>query len=419
MIKTNNHKKIYDFLIGQPLYRGFSLCNPSDNHGGHSKKVLIQSAIDGEIVRAKLVDERRDYSIAHLIDVIKPSQYRVIPQCSHYYNCGGCQYQHINYEKQIHIKQKILKDCIKRIAKIDIELNTPIIGTPWHYRYRGNFKAEGKKLGFFRQGTRDLIGVKQCLLMNNEINEALKLIRDVITDNYQGEITIIGSKEILILFKPKRHLDKKLNACIENMNHLRIKALISGHNDSTSSELHRIDLGLKDMHYYVSPYSFFQSNWKLNLEVIDTIKTEVDFEKKTVCDIYAGSGNFTLSISDKASFVYAYEDNLNAIQDAKYNALLNRISNCEFFCHKAEDIDINQKIDIVIVNPPRLGMSKTAMTRLLKIMPATIIYMSCDPSTLSRDIQRMSNSYRIKSIRLIDFFPHTYHIETLAILDKS
>ncbi|MCX8026415.1 MAG: methyltransferase domain-containing protein [Thermodesulfovibrionales bacterium] len=381
---------------------------------------MVKAGIEGEVVRAEILQERSDYYVAKVLKVITPSNQRVSPPCPHYNECGGCQYQHIQYETQVNIKQRILKDCLKRIAKADVELDKPIVGNQWQYRYRGNFKVKDGILGFYREGTREIVGIQRCLLMNDRINEGLRAIKDLVKDRFEGDITIIGSKELLIMLKMTKTritiMDYNLETLKKKFNdnvHLFI------HDDNKPLYDQRIDLGIDGMRYYVSPYSFFQANWQLNNVVLSTIKKVIDFKNKTVCDIYAGCGNFSLSVADMATIVYAFEENPFAIKDALYNTTSNQIQNCRFFCSKAEDIDIKESIDIAIINPPRLGMSSKALRNVLNLKPKTIIYLSCDPSTLSRDIQRMSLDYKICSARLVDFFPNTLHIETLVILERQ
>ncbi|MFQ3573237.1 MAG: methyltransferase domain-containing protein [Thermodesulfovibrionales bacterium] len=415
MIRPNKNKEIINLWAGDPIYRGFFLCYPANNKDRYNKKFLVKSVIEGEVLRAKLLEEKPHYCTATLLDIVTPSPHRVKPPCQYYHQCGGCHYQHIQYNEQVYIKQKILKDCLKRIAKINVDLAPPIIGKEWRYRYRGSFKAHGKAIGFYREGTRDLISVDRCLLMNDGINTALRTVNDIIPNDYEGEIIIIGSKDLAVLFKPQKPLRVKMN--LDTLADRGINASLSHQQKTPNDNPHRICLNFNNMNYFISPFSFFQANWALNLEVINTIKSTVELDKKIVCDLYAGSGNFSIAISDKASFVYGFEENPHAVSDAINNATVNMINNCKFYCKRAEDIDIRDVIDVMIVNPPRLGMSKSAMQRLLKMMPKTIVYMSCDPSTFSRDIKRLIMNYQIQSIRLIDFFPQTYHIETLAILE--
>ena len=176
-------------------------------------------------------------------------------------------------------------------------------------------------------------------------------------------------------------------------------------------------LELEGLKYTVSPLSFFQSNWRLNQTLVRFIlKSMQPITKKRVIDLYSGAGNFSLPFAFNGADVYAIEENPDAISDGKRNAALNGIKNCRFIACSAERLKVCDTVDILIVDPPRPGLTNSALDKILVLEPERIAYISCNPSTLARDIKKLLGQYDIESMRVIDFFPQTYHIESLAVL---
>jgi 23S rRNA (uracil1939-C5)-methyltransferase len=169
----------------------------------------------------------------------------------------------------------------------------------------------------------------------------------------------------------------------------------------------------------VSPEGFFQSNWKLNLSLVDIIKSSLQpLKDKKILDLYAGAGNFSLPLAKDAR-VIAVEENRAAIKDGTRNLKINKIRNCKFIRSSSENFQVKDHIDIVIIDPPRMGLTKKAMGNVLSVLPESIVYISCNPATFARDLKILLSKYEVESLRMIDFFPQTYHIETLAFLKKT
>ena len=178
-----------------------------------------------------------------------------------------------------------------------------------------------------------------------------------------------------------------------------------------------IALNLENLKYTVSPKSFFQSNWKLNQTVVAFIKENLlPLKGKKVLDLYSGAGNFSLPLAGDADKVIAVEENPYAIEDGRRNLKVNNIKNCKFIRSPAENFRMMDNVHIVILDPPRQGLSSETVNKMLKITPERIVYISCSPSTFARDLKKLLEKYSIESIRMIDFFPQTFHIEALAFL---
>jgi|Deesub1362A_J573_1020465.scaffolds.fasta_scaffold00027_49 23S rRNA (uracil1939-C5)-methyltransferase len=387
-----------------PVYGGFVI---SRNDG----IVFIKGAVPGEVVEVSIDEKKRDYSVASVTDIIEPSSYRVEPLCRYFGACGGCQLQFVSYEKQVSMKTEILTDCLERIGDIKIELLPPVTGRNFNYRRRAQFKvSKDGSIGFYKEGTRDVVAIDECPLMVKEINEMLRKLK---------HLDLSGIKEVHVTYG-----DSPLALIIgkdfdETLAEQFAEAGFSGiaFQDGSYRANGYVSLDLNGLVYTVSPWSFFQSNWDLNTQVVNIITEELkDLEGIRILDLYAGAGNFSLPLASIASETVAVEDNPYAIKDGQRNASMNNIRKFKFIKAKAEKAKVKGDFEALILNPPRPGLTNEAMKKVLEISPRKIVYISCNPSTFARDLRKLKDKYNIDSVRMIDFFPNTYHIESLAFL---
>jgi len=388
------------------------------------KIVFIKNTIPGEVVEAKLEEERKDYYKASTAKILEPSPDRIEPICKFFGPCGGCQFQHISCQRQIKLKEEILKDSLKRIGKIDIELSKPLTrDNPWNYRYKGQFKVSQGKIGFYREKTRDVIDIDGCPLMIEKINEYLLKAKGILKNSEYlhaiSEVHISYGDEAVALIKTRGKQPLKLDGLAPEFLHSGFSGVFIdlGEKRLLKYGKHYITLDLEGLKYTISPMSFFQSHWKLNQTVVGFVKDSLQpLKGKKVLDLYSGAGNFSLPVSLDADEVIAVEENHFAIEDGKRNLQINGIKNCRFICASIEGLNIKYPTDILILDPPRLGLTNAAMDKILVMRPEKIVYVSCNPATLARDMKKLLAAYELESIRMIDFFPQTYHIESLAFL---
>ncbi|MEW6740197.1 MAG: class I SAM-dependent RNA methyltransferase [Nitrospirota bacterium] len=410
--------KVITLKAELPAYGGLSIGK------WKGKVVFIKNTIPGETIEAKLEEERKDYYTASTTKILEPSPDRIEPNCKFFGPCGGCQFQHISYQRQIKLKEEILKDSLKRLGKIDIELSKPLIyDNPWHYRYRGQFKVLQGKIGFYREKTREVIDIDGCPLMTEEINEYLLKVRGILKNSEHlhavSEVHISHGDEAVALIKTRGKQPLKLDGLAPAFLHSGFSGVFidSGEKRLLKYGNHYITLDLEGLKYTISPMSFFQSHWRLNQAVVGFVKDSLQpLKGKRVLDLYSGAGNFSLPISLDVGEVIAVEENPFAIEDGKRNLQINGIKNCRFIRSSIEGLNIKDSIDIIILDPPRLGLTNAAMDKILAMVPERIVYVSCNPTTLARDTKKLFAAYELESIRMIDFFPQTYHIESLAFL---
>jgi 23S rRNA (uracil1939-C5)-methyltransferase len=402
--------------IDQLVYGGRSI-------GRHNGKVVMISGavLPGEVVEVNVERDRRDYTEASVLKILEPSTDRIKPECKHFGICGGCNYQHIPYDLQVRLKEEIFKDCLKRFANSDIALAGPVIGeNKWHYRIRAQFKVAKDCLGFHKKGTRDIINIDSCPLMSRSINGFINNSVDLFNNVRIKEIHITGKSDLIAQVIARRHSLLPIDA--ERLAFDLIDCGISGvkvkrgERDPMHFGQTSITIDLGKFKFTVSPSSFVQSNWDLNQTVVDVIRNILQpLKGRKVLDLYAGSGNLSIPLAEEAEVV-AVEENAHAIVDGNRNLEVNNISNCEFINNSAEGFFSRDSFDIVIVNPPRPGLSNKVIENIFEFIPEKIIYVSCNPATFARDFKKLQSRYDAESIRIIDFFPQTSHIESLACL---
>lgn len=385
-----------------PVYGGYVI-------GREEGVVFIKGAIPGEVVDVSIREKKKDYSVAIVTEIIEPSAYRVQPLCPHFGVCGGCQLQHMSYDKQVSIKSEIILDCLERIGGIKAPLSEALTGDDFHYRRRAQFKVSKEgAIGFYKEGTRDVVPIDSCPILKSEINDLLKKLKSM---NLSGikEIHVTFGDRMLGLIK-----GRPVNAGV-------VDEMRTGGFDGVAFEdLSYAGAGyavfdLSGLIYKVSPWSFFQSNWELNLRAVEILLENLgSVDGKKIIDLYAGAGNFSLPLASKAGRIVAIEENPNSVKDGERNLSSNNITNVKFINAKVEKAGL--KSDVLILDPPRPGLTDRTVKAILEAMPDRVVYISCNPSTLARDLKKLATGYDIESVRLMDFFPNTYHIETMTFL---
>ena len=420
--------------------------------------VFVPGAIKGEKIEVKITEIRKNFARGELEKIILPSLNRVKPPCPVFNLCGGCHLQHINYKKQLEMKKEIVENVLSRIGNQNIDV-MPIIGMeiPWRYRNKGHFhlarENENITLGFYQSKSHDLVPVSRCLLFSQNINSLIKYLEKELTrqkitiynhktdkGNFRG-IVLRESKytgEIMIIFitrEERWYLDENfLNNLIiafpqvvslcQNINK-NPKMALFGKDFRILKGKTFIEDHIDSFKFKISPSSFFQVN-VLQTEIL--YKKILEYAnlsgKETVIDSYSGTGTISIYLAGKAKKVYGLELQKGAVRDAWANGELNNLSNLKFFSGKAESwlykwVQRGEKVEVIIIDPPRRGCSREVLKNIIKIKPEQILYVSCDMPTLARDIKYITqNGYNIEEVQPIDMFPHTSHIECLVHLTR-
>jgi 23S rRNA (uracil1939-C5)-methyltransferase len=407
--------KLHTLRAEHPVYGGYVI-------GRDGKVVFIKGAIPGEVVEVSEDERRKDYSLSSVTQVLEPSSHRRDPHCSLFGLCGGCHLQFVSYERQVSMKEEVLLDALRRIGNLEMHPIAPMTDTEFRYRRKGRFKVSRRgEIGFYREGTREVVPVEECPLMVDGVNSTLRYLR---ASDICGlkEVQIISGDSLSLLVKGSITEDRA-----QEILDLGISGIAFENGTSIGKDY--ISLDLNGLTYTVTNWSFFQANWALNQRVVRTVVEDLlPLEGKRILDLYAGAGNFSLSLSRHAEEVTAVEENPYAVEDGRRNAMLNGIKNCSFTHASVEELYEGKRkhkgarllgeahYHVIIVDPPRHGLTDVSLGRILESRPERIVYVSCNPATLARDLKRMREIYDITSIRMVDFFPNTYHIETIAFL---
>ncbi len=418
-------RKLLDLSIEKLVYGGYGFTF----HDG--KAYFVRYAAPSELVRAEIIKEKKDYNEATAKEIVVPSEARREPRCIYYGYCGGCQLQHIDYEQQIKAKEEILIENLQRIGKIkNINLLESIRSEKeFNYRIRVQFKIAGKKLGFFAWDSNEVVEINECPVLHPKLNSIIHQLKELIFD-------VSDVKEIHILYSPFRdeYLCKLVTTTSLTRDMLkRIKEEFLGDKVVGVGNYSRMRHGLNKRssvgrdHTYirvgnmilrVSNDSFLQANYTLWSAMIQTVAEDVRFKK--ALDLHCGIGFFTLPLANRGHFIEGSDVNLKSISDANYNKALNGIDNVTFVKASAYyqlKSRLGELVDLVVLDPPRSGLEHGEVDLLLELKPEKIIYISCNPSTLARDISVLvKEHYKLESTRLIDLFPQSYHIESINIL---
>ncbi|HDZ84070.1 MAG TPA: class I SAM-dependent RNA methyltransferase, partial [Nitrospirae bacterium] len=363
--------------------------------GRHEGKVVMVrgGVLPGEMVEVSVDEDKKDYFTASVVKILEPSPERIEPPCEYFGICGGCSLQHVPYHLQVRIKEEILRDSLKRIAKIEMEHAASIINDdPWNYRLRAQYKVSEEGLGLHKKGTREVVKIDRCMLMNDKINEYIQGAHSILKGVKAKEFHITGRDQLVA-----RLITKKAAFSIEDAERLGPELMDAGLSGIVISRGREepdcfgktyISLDLSGYEYTLSPMSFVQSNWKLNQEVVNIIREMLGpLKGRRILDLYSGAGNFSLTLAPDAGVV-AVEENRYAIDDGKRNLEINGINNYRFECASSEKFKLKEEYDVIILDPPRPGIRYRLIKKILALGPETILYISCNPSTFARDLKR-------------------------------
>ena len=379
----------------------------------NNKITFVENALPGEDVEVEIISEKKKYNEAKVLKYNKLSNDRACINCKYYGICGGCDLLHMDEEKELEFKLKKVSDILKKFGGIDIKINEIISPNTYNYRNKATFQVDNK-LGFFKKRTNDLIEVDNCLLVDNRINELIKKIKEFDLINIEQIIIRVSRNEIMIIIKCIGKIDNRfieLNVDSIVLNKKGIYKTIKGPGYIIEE--------LGDYKFIVQPDSFFQVNSKAAKLLYDKVLEFADLKgNEKVLDLYCGTGTIGSYISKYVDSVVGVEVNKYAVEDAIKNKKLNHIRNIDFICSDANSIDLSG-FDLVIVDPPRSGLDNKTINYLLNINPKKIVYVSCDPVTLARDLKILMDKYTIRDVSLVNMFPRTEHVETVVKLEKK
>lgn len=419
--------------------------------------IFIPNGIKSEKVKIVIVKVLSSHAFGKIIEIISPASCRTESDCNTYKRCGGCSLRHIQYEETLKMKQNAVQSLANKTLKKKVVVQ-PVIGMkePYHYRNKAQYPIgidkNGKPvIGVFANRTHEIIPIQTCLIQNQQTEEIAKFIFDYIVKNkisiYDEKIgkglirhivTKIGIKtdEVMCMIVVNgKKIPKENELVTEVINHFpRVKTIVKNVNMKNTNVI----LGQENINLYgdgyikdqlgkyvfrISPLSFYQVNpiqaeklYQLSVEAAEITKRDVVF------DLYCGIGTISLFMSQYAKKVYGIEIVEEAVKMAKENAKLNQVGNVDFIEGDVEkvldDLIHKQKVipDVVMLDPPRKGLDSKTVENLLEIRPKRLVYISCNPATLMRDLTKLEKLYEINSVQPVDMFPFTSHVECCSVL---
>ena len=395
---------------------------------------MIPKTAPGDTVTARIVEAKERYSVGEIVRILKPSSLRQEPPCPYVAHCGGCPWQHVRYESQLLAKQKSVEDALRRIGKLaGFELK-PIIASPstYHYRRRIRLQRDGSnRLGFFTSFSHHLIEIDRCLIADDKLNGLIEKLRrwsaelitdvehlEVVTGDQPNEIVIVGqsagafnSRDSSICERLLEE-DQLLNGLIvRGPDWRRIWGEVSVSVIPEDGLCVRVDGDV-----------FTQVNSLGNRQLLNELLAAADFiPDDRVLELYSGAGNFTHSIAQRVGDIVAVEGYRPAFESGKCSAELNGINNIHWICSPvpaalAQLKKQRQRYSKIVLDPPRTG-AKGIEGDLAALDAEKILYISCNPTTLARDLAALSKQgYSLRSVQPVDLFPHTFHVEAIATL---
>ena len=377
----------------------------------NDKIVFVNGALPDEDVEIDIIKEDKKFYEANVKSINKPSLKRIQPKCPYYNVCGGCNMMHLNLDNQEEFKISKVEDIIKKYGLIDKNIKLVKNDKELYYRNKITLKVKDYAWGYYNSNTHNFVEVNNCLLANNAIN-------DIISNKYilfnNGEIVIRSNYDNQILISITT---EDTNYVVKDNLPENIVGIVI--NDKTLFGNNFFFDYIGDYKFKVSYNSFFQVNNYIASKIFELLNNNLEGEN--LLDLYCGVGTLGISLKDKFKYIYGIEKISNAIKDANDNAIMNGVTNAKYIVGNTSDIvnDINVEFDTVVVDPPRSGLNKETLNYLVKTLPKSIAYVSCDPMTLARDLKALHEYYKILKIYAFDMFPNTYHVESVCILERK
>ena len=442
-------------------------------HLDEGKVLFVDNAIPGDVVDVAIVKDKKSWAQGRTIRLVTPSSYRVAPFCQHFGVCGGCKWQMLPYSQQLVYKQQQVVDQLSRIGQVELPEIQPIIGSPTDRYYRNKLEftfstqryrtfeeiqersekfAPEPALGFHAPGLFDkVVEVHTCYLQAEPTNLLLNVLRTYTQARnlpyydfkvqygwLRNVILRVATTGEILINLVMHHEDEAERVALLDHILANVPGITSLHytlNGKVNDTIHDqevicyygkpyIEEKLEDFRFKISPKSFFQTNTR-QAEALYRVTREFAglTGEETLYDLYFGTGSIGIFCSGKAKQIIGIEVVVDAIEDAKENAALNGLTNTKFYAGDVEKICTDAffaehgRPDVIITDPPRAGMTEKLIQQLLKMRAPRVVYVSCNPATQARDLQLLDAAYRIVRLQPVDMFPHTHHIENVALLE--
>lgn len=364
--------------------------------------IFVENALIDEEVETLITKEKKNYMEGIVSKYLKKSPLRMESKCPYYDKCGGCDLLHLSYDEQLKFKENKVKEIIKKFSGLEC-VKDIVASKQFNYRNKITLQVN-KYVGYFQKKSNIIIPIEKCLLVDERINRIIDELKDIDVSGINQIVIRVSKNESMLVFYGNISSNINLNVDTIIVNNKVVKG--NGY----------IKEYINDLCFVISPTSFFQVN---NIGMTNIYNKVLEYvDGGNVLDLYCGTGTIGIYVSKKANKVLGIELNNEAIKDALLNKKLNNINNIDFISGDVGKVLSKNdfKADIVIVDPPRAGLDNNSINNIIKIKPREIIYVSCDPVTLARDLNILKEYYDVLEITPFDMFGNTYHVECVCLL---
>lgn len=388
----------------------------------HDKIVFIPYTLVDEVVEVEIVREKKSWMEGRMIQILESSEKRIKPTCPYYDVCGGCDVMHMSYQDQIVWKEKKVKEIMQKFAGLSPSIVSHLIPCEQEKNYRNKLVLQVQDdIGFFEKRSHQLVKIEACQISDERMNEVLRTIRSHIPLMNVHQIMIRASKntdDIMVVF------DVSKSFIIEDVVSIlkdKVSSIIMKQNHKYKTVFGKDDIveKLNGVSFQIAPDAFFQVNTKQTEKLYQTVKDAFVLSRDdVVLDLYCGTGTIGIFLAPFVKQVIGVEVNAQAIESAKKNQELDKVSNIEWKLGKVEDVvpALQVNPNVVIVDPPRSGLDVKTIERIKAWNVEKVVYVSCDPVTLARDLKMLQEKYDVVKIVPVDMFPQTKHVECVASL---
>ena len=378
---------------------------------------FIPNALPDEKVFVKINKIKKNIVDATVERFITISKDRINSICPYFEKCGGCDLLHLSYYNQIIFKENKVKEIMDKFCKYKFNINSIIkCNDELFYRNKVTFQVDNA-IGFYEKGTNKIVDINNCKIVNKSVNDLLNILndKDLIIDVNKIIVRNNINNQLLLIVDTTNKFNK--NEFIELVSKYVDSIVI---NNEVIKGNGKIIETLNNYKFVISPNSFFQVNTKQTINLYNKIREYANLNKNEILlDLYCGTGTIGIYLSSDCKKVIGIEINKSAVKDANENKLINNITNIDFICGDAlkEIKKLNINPDVIVVDPPRAGLDKKDIDNIFKLNANRIVYVSCDPVTLARDLNILGEKYSIKELTPVDMFPNTSHVETVSVLE--
>lgn len=418
-------------LIGQIIdfdYKGMGMTKLDDI------PVFLDKGVIGDKVSYTITKDKKSFYKGRVTKILKKSKDRVESPCKYFNKCGGCDFLNYKYEKSLDWKRQSVNNKLQRISELDIKVSK-VNSSEKTFNYRNNmqFQVKNGKIGLYMKNSKEIVPIEDCLMQSTNANKTLKILTKFknlakiktlgIRTNYKDQVMlIISSKEKI----------NKLNLILGDLIDANVVSIYENINNRTNAHYgdefnllygqEYLEEKINKLYYKLSPASFFQVNREqaenLYNKAMEFLQVK---ENEKIADLYSGVGTLSLEIASRKSQTLGVEIVEEAIEDARINAQKNKLQ-ARFICGKSEEIlekiqkDEKIKMDKILVDPPRKGMDKKLVDYLNKNSYEKIVYISCNPATLARDLKILKEKYKVEKVEIFDLFPYSSHVESVVLM---